>query len=71
MNYTVIIEESEDGWGAYAPDLPGCMASAASREEVVTLIREAIKFHLEGLREQGEPIPEPHCQSEIIQVDAA
>lgn len=71
MNYTVIIEESEDGWGAYAPDLPGCIASAASREEVVTLIREAIKFHLEGLREQGEPIPEPHCQSEIIRVDAA
>lgn len=68
MQYTVIIEKGETSWGAYVPDLPGCVAAAESREEVLELIREAIEFHLEGLREQGEPVPEPHSTSELIEI---
>lgn len=68
MQYTVIIEKGETSWGAYVPDLPGCVAAAESREEALELIREAIEFHLEGLREQGEPVPEPHSTSELIEI---
>jgi predicted RNase H-like HicB family nuclease len=68
MQYTVIIEKGDISWGAYIPDLPGCVAAAESREEVVQLIREAIEFHLEGLREQGEPVPEPHSTCELIEI---
>jgi predicted RNase H-like HicB family nuclease len=53
MQYLVVIEEKESGFGAYVSDLPGCIAAAASREEVLTLIEEAIEFHIEGLREHG------------------
>jgi predicted RNase H-like HicB family nuclease len=68
MQYTVIIEKGDTSWGAYVPDLPGCIAAAESRDEVLQLIREAIEFHLEGLREQGEPVPEPHSSSELIEI---
>ncbi len=68
MKYTVIVEQGPTSWGAYVPDLPGCIAAADTREEVLTLIQEAIEFHLEGLREQGEPIPEPHSFSEVVEV---
>jgi len=51
MQYLVIVEKSENGFGAYVPDLPGCIAAAASRVEVMSLIQEAIEFHIEGLRE--------------------
>jgi predicted RNase H-like HicB family nuclease len=57
--YLVIIEHEDDGWGAYCPDLPGIGVVGDSREEVEHLIREAVCVHLEGLREAGEPIPEP------------
>ena len=60
MCYTVVIEGGPSSYGAYVPDLPGCIAAAESRVEVVALIREAIEFHLEGLREEGMPVPEPH-----------
>jgi predicted RNase H-like HicB family nuclease len=53
----VVVEEGENSFGAYVPDLPGCIAVAESRDEVLELIKEAIEFHLEGLRESGESIP--------------
>jgi predicted RNase H-like HicB family nuclease len=71
MQYLVIVEKSENGFGAYVPDLPGCIAAAESREEVMSLIREAIEFHIEGLRNSGEPIPSPRSQSALVDVHAA
>ena len=71
MKYTVIVEKSERGYGAYVPDLPGCVAVAGSREEVIRLIREAIDFHLEGLKEAGEPVPQPVCDVVQVEVEAA
>jgi predicted RNase H-like HicB family nuclease len=71
MQYTVIVEKGDVSWGAYVPDLPGCIAAGDSREEVLELIREAIEFHLEGLAENGDPVPEPHSFSEVVEIDAA
>lgn len=71
MQFTVIIEEGPTSWGVYVPDLPGCVAVGETREEALKLIREAIAFHLKGLREQGEPIPKPHSYGEVVDVDAA
>ena len=71
MQYLVIVEKSENGFGAYVPDLPGCIAAAESREEVMSLIQEAIEFHIEGLRNSGEPIPSPRSQSAFVDVHAA
>lgn len=59
--YLVVYETAEDGgWGAYSPDLPGCVATGQSQAEVEQLMREAIPMHLELMREAGEQIPEPH-----------
>jgi predicted RNase H-like HicB family nuclease len=71
MRYLVIIEKGESSWGAHVPDLPGCIAVAKTRKEVRVLIKEAIDFHLEGLREDGKPIPVPSSESEFIETDAA
>ena len=71
MKYTVIVEKSEKGYGAYVPDLPGCIATATSREEVLSLIKESIEFHIEGLRESGLPVPPPASVSELVEVTAA
>jgi predicted RNase H-like HicB family nuclease len=71
MQYTVIVEKGATSWGAYVPDLPGCIAAGESREEALRLIREAIEFHVEGLVEQGQPVPEPHSFSELVDIDAA
>ena len=71
MKYLVVVEEGENGFGAYAPDLPGCVAAAESREEVVTLIQEAIEFHIEGLKKSGDPVPKPISRSELVDVHAA
>ena len=59
MRYAVVIEWGEHNYSAYVPDLPGCIATGKTVEEVTQLIREAIALHLEGLREDGGPIPEP------------
>lgn len=67
MKYLVLIEQGETSRGAYVPDLPGCVAAGESRDEVVGLIREAIAFHLKGLREQGVPIPEPRTLGEVVE----
>lgn len=71
MEYVVILEEGADSWGAYVPDLPGCVAAGETKAEVLQLIREAIEFHLKGLKEDGDPIPQPHSSIETIQVSAA
>lgn len=68
MRYLVVVEEGATSFGAYAPDLPGCAVVGETREEVLTLIREAIEFHLEGLREDGHPIPRPSSSSEVVEV---
>ncbi|HKQ52638.1 MAG TPA: type II toxin-antitoxin system HicB family antitoxin [Pyrinomonadaceae bacterium] len=70
MRYAVIIEEGENSFGAYVPDLPGCVAAGETREEVLKLIEEAIEFHIEGLREDGQPIPEPSSSVEYVGVHA-
>jgi len=70
MKYLVVVEKSTNGFGAYVPDLPGCIAAAKSREEVVTLIQEAIEFHIEGLKNSGESVPQPTSQSELVDVHA-
>ncbi|MDN5938273.1 MAG: type II toxin-antitoxin system HicB family antitoxin [Salinisphaera sp.] len=71
MKYMVVIEEGATSWGAYVPDLPGCIAAGETRDEVVELIHEAIEFHLEGLKEDGESLPSPHSSSELVEVTAA
>ncbi len=70
MEYTIIIERGESSFGAYVPDLPGCVAAATTREEVRQLIQEAIEFHIEGLKLDGLPIPEPASIFERILVAA-
>jgi len=70
MNYVVVFEKSDTGWAAYVPDLPGCVTTGSSKEEAQRLIREAIEFHLEGLKEDNVPIPEPSASAEIVSVPA-
>jgi predicted RNase H-like HicB family nuclease len=71
MRYLVVVEQGPTSFGAYVPDLPGCVASGETRDEALALIREAIEFHIEGLREAGEPIPRPSSTSEVVDVAAA
>ena len=68
MKYLVIIEESESGFGAYVPDLPGCVAVAGTRDDVSRLIHEAVEFHLDGLRQDGLPIPAAHSFPDMVEV---
>ena len=66
MEYTVIVEKSDTGFGAFVPDLPGCVAVGETREETLVLVREAIRLHLESLEEQGDPVPEPRATAERV-----
>ncbi len=68
MRYLVVVEKGPTSYGAYVPDLPGCVAAAETKEEVLRLIRETIEFHIEGLKEDGAPIPPPHSSSELVEV---
>ncbi len=70
MRYAVVIEEAVNNYSAYVPDLPGCVATGATAEEVETQIREAIAFHLEGLRADGLPVPHPSSRVEYVEVAA-
>ena len=65
------VEVGESSFGAHVPDLPGCIAVADSKDEVLELIQEAIEFHIEGLRENGQAIPEPTSSIEYVEVPAA
>ena len=70
MRYAIVIEKAESNYSAYVPDLPGCVATGATLEEVETQIREAIAFHLEGMREDGLPIPPPQSKVDYVDVSA-
>ena len=68
--YAIVIEKAAANYAAYVPDLPGCIAVGQSREEVSTLIHEAIEFHIDGLRANGQPVPQPSSTSELVEIDA-
>jgi predicted RNase H-like HicB family nuclease len=70
MRYAVVIERAASNYSAYVPDLPGCVATGATIEEVEAEIREAITLHLDGLREDGVPVPQPSSQVEYVDVAA-
>ena len=71
MRYAILIERGETSYGAYVPDLPGCVAAAETREEVVKLIHEAIEQHIQLLREEGIPVPEARSVAEYADVQVA
>ena len=71
MRYMVVIDRGETSWGAHVPDLPGCVAVGETREEVLRLIREAIDFHIDGLKQDGLPVPAPSSEGEFVEVGAA
>jgi len=71
MQYLVVVEKGPFSYGAHVPDLPGCIAAGETKAEVLTLIREAIEFHLEDLKHEGQPIPSPTSSSELVEVAAA
>lgn len=67
MRYAIVIEKAENNCAVYVPDLPGCVATGKTVEETEQLIREAIEFHLRGMREDGLPIPEPASQVDYVE----
>ena len=70
MKYAVVIEKGPESFGAYVPDLPGCIAVGESRSEVLRLIREAVELHLADLRERGASVPLPSSSIEFVEVAA-
>jgi predicted RNase H-like HicB family nuclease len=66
--YLIVVEKTGTGYSAYSPDLDGCVATGATREEVESQMREAIAFHLEGMARDGQPLPEPHTYSAYVEV---
>ena len=70
MRYAIVIEKAENNFAAYVPDLPGCVATGMTVEETEQQIREAIEFHLRGMREDGLPIPEPVSKVDYVEVPA-
>lgn len=68
MQYVVVYERTPEGWSAYAPDLPGCVAAGDTREEVEALMRDAIPLHIDALREEGEPVPQPGSWTGLVEV---
>ena len=66
--YTVIYEWGKRNWSAYVPDLPGCIATGKTRKEIERVVREAIEFHIEGLVQRGEPVPEPSVEAGTVSV---
>ena len=71
MKYLIVIEPTGTGYSAYSPDLPGCVSTGATHEEVECNMHEAIEFHLEGLRQEGYEVPEPNTSSAYIEVQAS
>lgn len=70
MRYAIVIEQAEGNFSGYVPDLPGCVATGSTVEETEKALREAIEFHIQGLREDGDPIPPPSSRVEYIEVAA-
>lgn len=71
MKYTIIIEKAPNNYAAYAPDLPGCIATGETREETVEEMRQAIELHIENLRLHGEPVPQPQTTAAVVEVGLA
>jgi predicted RNase H-like HicB family nuclease len=71
LEYLVVVEKGKSSYGAYVPDLPGCVAVGETRRDVRKLIREGIQIHVRALREAGEPVPAPSSRSEIVKIRAA
>ena len=71
MRYAVVIEKGSDGYGAYIPDLPGCVAVGDTPAEVRQLIREAVELHIHDLRDRGEPVPPPTTEVEHVDLQVA
>ncbi len=71
MKYVVVIEKGKSSYGAHVPDLPGCIAVGDTKEEALELIKEAIEFHIDGLKADGEPIQSPASDIELVEVAAA
>ena len=67
MKYAVVFEVTENNFSAYVPDLPGCVATGTTRDEVESNIRDAIAFHIEGLKLEGEPVPAPASWTELVE----
>ena len=70
MRYLVVVEKGSTSYGAYVPDLPGCVAAGETEPEVLSLIREAIELHLEGLKDEGQPTPPASSTSALVEVEA-
>jgi predicted RNase H-like HicB family nuclease len=70
MKILIVVEETASGFSAYSPDIAGCVATGASREEVEHTMRDAIEFHLEGLRAEGQEVPAPHSYATFVEVAA-
>ncbi len=66
MSYLVVVEKGETSYGAYVPDLPGCAAVGGTEEEALRLVRDAVVLHIEGLKRQGLPVPEPRSHAELV-----
>ena len=71
MRYMVVLEKGSTSWGAYVPDLPGCIAVGQTKEEVIRLIHEAMGVHIEALKEDGVAVPPPSSESEFVEIEAA
>ena len=71
MKYAVVIEKAGANYSAYVPDLPGCVATASTAKRVEKLIREAIEFHIQGLREDGLPVPRPTTSVDYVEPKVA
>jgi predicted RNase H-like HicB family nuclease len=68
MKYLIVIEPTDTGFSAYSPDLPGCASTGATREQCESNMHEAIEFHLDGLRQEGEPVPHPGSTAAFVEV---
>ena len=68
MRYVVVYEKTPGGWSAYVPDLAGCVAAGDTRDEVESLIREAVTLHIEALREEGAQVPKPGSWTSLVEV---
>jgi predicted RNase H-like HicB family nuclease len=68
MKYLIVIEPTATGYSSYSPDLPGCVSTGSTREECESNMHEAIEFHLDGLREEGEPIPQPQTTAAFVEI---
>lgn len=68
MNYLIIIEKTQTGFSAYCPDLPGCIAAGETEGQVMALMKDALEFHLEGLKDQGFTVPEPTSKATLLEL---